>query len=168
MKKIIAMTLVCAAAFLGAAEKNLAPTQWAIYGKNGDNSATTLTKDGVATCFIKNVKDAKTGQNAFTGLVSAVKFAQPLTGSLTFGGESKATDVKGNTPHNYCVYLDITNADGTKLYGQTAVFTGGTHDWEKKSTTIKLAKPIKDANVYVIFRNITGKASFRNIFIYNK
>ena len=44
MKKIIAMTLVCAAAFLGAAEKNLAPTQWAIYGKNSEISGTTLSK----------------------------------------------------------------------------------------------------------------------------
>ena len=162
MKKIIALTLICAAAILGAAEKNLAPATWAIYGKNSEISGTTLSKEGVASSFI--TKEGK----SYTGLVSSVKFAKPLTGSLTFGGESKATDVKGNTPHNYCVYLDITNADGTKLYGQTAVFTGGTHDWEKKSTTIKLAKPIKDANVYVIFRNITGKAEFRNIFIYNK
>jgi hypothetical protein len=162
MKKIIALTLICAAAILGAAEKNLAPAQWAIYGKNSEISGTTLSKEGVASSFIKQPG------KFYTGLVSAVKFAQPLTGSLTFGGESKATDVKGNAPHNYCVYLDITYADGTKLYGQTAVFSTGTHDWEKKSTTIKLAKPIKDANVYVIFRNITGKAEFRNIFIYNK
>ena len=162
MKKIIALTLICAAAILGAAEKNLAPATWAIYGKNSEISGTTLSKEGVASSFI--TKEGK----SYTGLVSSVKFDKPLTGSLTFGGESKATDVKGSTTHNYCVYLDITNADGTKLYGQTAVFTGGTHDWEKKSTTIKLAKPIKDANVYVIFRNITGKAEFRNIFIYNK
>ena len=168
MKKIIAMTLVCAAAFLGAAEKNLAPTQWSIYGKNGDNSATTLAKDGVATCFIKNVKDAKTGQNAFTGLVSAVTFPQPAAGSLTFGAESKAEDVKGNTAHNYCIYLDITYADGTKLYGLKAPFKGGTHDWEKKSTTVKLAKPVKVINFYVLFRNSTGKVEFRNIFFYNK
>ena len=37
-----------------------------------------------------------------------------------------------------------------------------------KSTTIKLAKPVKQISFYVLFRNVAGKASFRNVFLYNK
>ena len=162
MKKIFVMALVCAAAFLGAAEKNLAPAKWYIYGKKSDLQSTEITKEGVVVC---NLKEAK---GAMSGVYNSVTFAQPISGSITFGGESKAENVQGASDFNYCVYLDVTCADGTKLYGLKAPFKGGTHDWEKKSTTVKLAKPVKAINFYVLFRNCTGKVEFRNIFFYNK
>ena len=91
-----------------------------------------------------------------------------VVSSLTFGAESKAEKVTGNAPNNYCVYLDLTFTDKTRLFGQIASFKTGTHDWEKASKTIKLAKPVKSISYYVLFRNVEGKASFRNAFLYNK
>lgn len=162
MKKFFVMALVCAAAFAGAAEKNLAPAKWSVYGKNDANQQTVITKEGIINSSVK------TPQGYGTGAVSSLHFAQPLTGSITFGAESKAEDVKGKSFYGYSVYLDLTFADGKKLYGKTAIFSGGTHDWEKKSTTVKLEKPLKSVNFYILFRNVSGKASFRNIFFYNK
>lgn len=162
MKKFFISALLCAAVFAGAAEKNLLPAKWFIYGKNNALQQTVIGADGIINCSVKDPKGLG------TGVIGSMNFATPLTGSITFGAESRAEDVKGKTPHNYCVYLDLTYADGKKLYGQTAVFSGGTHDWEKKSTTIKLAKPLKSVNFYILFRKVSGKASFRNIFFYNK
>ena len=162
MKKLFVMALVCAAALLGAAEKNLAPAKWYIYGKKSDVQSTEITKEGVVVC------NSKVAKGAMTGVFNSIIFAQPITGSITFGGESKAENVQGATDFNYCVYLDMTYADGTKQYGLKAPFKGGTHDWEKKSTTFKLPKPVKGINFYVLFRNCTGQVEFRNMFFYNK
>lgn len=162
MKKIFALALICAAVAVFAAEKNLAPTQWGIYGKNNANQNTVIRKDGQIDCQVKNAK------GGMAGVSWGLNFKTPVKGTLTFGAESKAEKVTGSTPHNYCVYLDLTYTDGKRLYGQVANFNGGTHDWEKKSTTIKLAKPVKQISFYVLFRNVAGKASFRNVFLYNK
>ena len=87
---------------------------------------------------------------------------------MTFGVESKSEKVTGNVAYNYGVYVDLTYVDGKKLYSQTVIFPAGTKDWSKKSKTIKLAKPVKSLSYYVLFRNIQGKASFKNPFLYNK
>ena len=162
MKKIFALALICAAMIAGAAEKNLAPAKWGIYGKQGAKQSTVIQKNGQIDCQVKDAKDA------MAGVVSGVEFTTPVKGTLIFGGESKAENVTGTVGHNYCVYLDLTYTDGKKLYGQVANFKGGTHDWEKSTQTIKLAKPVKSISFYVLFRNVSGKASFRNIFLYNK
>ena len=165
MKQLLVLALLSAALFLGAAEKNLLPAKAAVYGKKSTNSETVIQKNGQIDCFIKD-KSLK-GQN-YAGVVYSVKFAAPVQGTLTFGAESKAEKVVGVAPNNYCVYLDLTYADNTRLYGQLVAFKTGTHDWEKVSKSIKLAKPVKSISYYVLFRNVEGKASFRNAFLYNK
>ena len=165
MKHLLVLALLSAALFLGAAEKNLLPAKFSIYGKKSANSETVIQKNGQIDCFVKN--KALKGDNS-AGVVYSVKFATPIQGALTFGAESKAEKVVGIAPSNYCVYLDLTFADGTRQYGQIAAFKTGTHNWEKASKTIKLAKPVKTISYYVLFRNVEGKASFRNAFLYNK
>ena len=163
MKKMIVMALVCAAAFLGAEEKNLIPSRSFIYGKPNANQSTVIQKNGQTDCSIapKTVKGV-------SGIYYSIPFPKPITGAITFGGESKAQNVIGSAAGNYCLYLDLTYADGKKLYGRSVSFKGGTHDWQKASHTIKLEKPVKHISFYVLFRNVTGKASFRNIYLYNK
>lgn len=163
MKKMILMALVCAAAFLGAAEKNLLPARAFVYGKPNDKQSTVINKDGQIDCAIAP-KTVKGASGAFYNVI----FPKPITGAITFGGESKAEKVTGAGGTNYCIYLDLTFADGKKLYGRSVSFKGGTHDWQKASRTIKLEKPVKQILFYVLFRNTTGKASFRNIYLYNK
>ena len=165
MKHLLVLALLSAALFLGAAEKNLLPAKFSVYGKKSANSETVIQKNGQIDCFVKN--KALKGEN-LSGVVYYVNFATPIKGSLTFGAESKAEKVTGNAPNNYCVYLDLTFTDKTRLFGQIASFKTGTHDWEKASKTIKLAKPVKSISYYVLFRNVEGKASFRNAFLYIK
>ena len=163
MKKLIIMALFCAAAFLGAAEKNLLPAKLFVYGKANEKQSTVIGKNGQIDCAIvpKTVKGT-------SGVFYNIVFPKPITGSITFGGESKAEKVTGAGGSNYCLYLDLTFADGKKLYGRSVSFKGGTHDWQKASRTIKLDKPVKQILFYVLFRNTTGKASFRNLYLYNK
>lgn len=156
------MALVCVAALLGAAEKNLIDGKWAIYGRKEAGQQTVIQKNGQIDCTV--TKSPK----GMSGVVTGLKFAKPLTGTITFGAESKAENVKGNPGSNYCIYLDLTFTDGKKLFGQIAPFKAGTYGWTKASKTIKLPKPVKSISYYVLFRNVTGKASFRNIYLYNK
>ena len=165
MKHLLVRALLSAALFLGAAEKNLLPAKFAIYGKKSDNCETIVQKNGQVDCFIKN-KDVK--DKNMTGCVYSVRFPKAVTGTLTFGAESKGEKVVGRVDGNYCIYLDLTYADGTRLYGQIVSFKNGTNDWNKVTRTIKLAKPVKSLSYYVLFRNVEGKASFRNAFLYNK
>lgn len=161
MKKVFVMALVFAATLLGAAEKNLLPGKWKIYGKNTADQTTVIQKNGQIDCTVRNNK-------GISGVVRYMTFAKPLTGSITFGAESKAENVKGATSCNYSIYLDITFADGKMLYGKVAPFKNGTYNWTKSSATVKLPKPVKRISYYVLFRKATGKVSFRNIFLYNK
>lgn len=161
MKKIVVLALVCAAAVLGAAEKNLLSGKWNVYVKNNANQTTVVQKNGQIDCTVR-VKSGVSGMSKY------LRFAKPITGSITFGAESKAENVKGATPSGYSIYLDIVYADGTKLFGAVAPFKNGTYNWTKSSKTIKLAKPVKQISCYALFRKATGKVSFRNIFLYNK
>lgn len=104
-----------------------------------------------------------TEPNTNAGVVQGVVLNQTAPKAITFSAESKATDVKGTAGANYCLYLDITLADGSKVWGRLANFKAGTHDWEKAQTTYTPAKPIKSLNYYVLFRKMTGEASFRNM-----
>ncbi len=76
---------------------------------------------------------------------------------------SKAEDVSGSPDSDYSVYLDIAYADGTFLWGQTAPFSTGTHDWEKRSVFVIPEKPVKSLSFYTLFRNKSGKVSFRDL-----
>lgn len=163
MKKIVVMALVCAAALLGAAEKNLLSAKWNIYGKKIAGQQTVIQKNGQIDCNVTLAKKGMAGVNQGLNF-----FKKPLTGTITFGAESKAENVKGNPSSNYCIYLDLTFTDGKRLYGQIAPFKAGTYGWTKSSKTIKLPKPVKSISYYVLFRNVTGKASFKNIYLYNK
>jgi hypothetical protein len=78
-------------------------------------------------------------------------------------GWSKAENVTGAADGNYSLYADVLYSDGTWLYGQTANFSVGTHDWEQKSVTIKPEKPIRSVTLNVLFRYKTGKVWFDDI-----
>ena len=76
--------------------------------------------------------------------------------------ESKAENVGGTLDKHYSLYLDITFTDGTHLWGQTASFDVGSHDWQTRKVTIVPEKPIKRFAFYAMFKHHTGKAWFRN------
>ena len=75
---------------------------------------------------------------------------------------SKAENVGGSRDNDYSLYLDLTYTDGEELWGQTAPFTVGTHDWEKREVMVLPAKPIKSLSFHMLLRRHTGKAFFRD------
>lgn len=79
---------------------------------------------------------------------------------------SKAEDVSGAPDSGYSLYLDIDFVDGTHLWGRTANFSCGTHDWEMGRVWVFPEKPIKQVIVYGIFRGHTGKVWFADFALY--
>ena len=75
-------------------------------------------------------------------------------------GWSKAENVSGSPDNGYSLYVDITYADGTPLWGQTANFNCGTHDWEQRQFVLLPDKPVKSLTLHCLFRGHTGKAWF--------
>ncbi|NOY80988.1 MAG: hypothetical protein GXP31_08280 [Kiritimatiellaeota bacterium] len=75
-------------------------------------------------------------------------------------GWSKALQVSGGPDSNYSLYLDLEYMDGTPLWGQTAAFETGTHDWRRATVTVMPSKPVRSVKVYGIFRGHAGTAWF--------
>ena len=75
-------------------------------------------------------------------------------------GWSKAENVSGTPDSGYSLYVDITYADGTPLWGQTVDFNCGTHDWEQRQFVLLPDKPVKSFTLHCLFRGHTGKAWF--------
>jgi hypothetical protein len=75
-------------------------------------------------------------------------------------GWSKAENVTGSPDNGYSLYVDIVYADDTSLWAQTANFTCGTHDWEKRQFVLLPDKPVKSLTLHCLFRGHTGKVWF--------
>ena len=75
-------------------------------------------------------------------------------------GWSKAENVTGSPDNGYSLYVDLVYADGTPLWGQTASFTCGTHDWEQRQFVLLPDKPVKSFTLHCLFRGHTGKVWF--------
>ena len=75
-------------------------------------------------------------------------------------GWSKTENVSGSPDNGYSLYVDIVYADGSHLWGQTANFNCGTHDWEKREFVLLPDKPVKSFSLHCLFRGHTGKVWF--------
>ena len=75
-------------------------------------------------------------------------------------GWSKAEEVSGSPDSGYSLYVDIVYADGTPLWGQTADFSCGTHDWEKREFVVVPDKPVRVLTLHCLFRGHMGKVWF--------
>ncbi|MBI5684591.1 MAG: hypothetical protein HZC54_05895 [Verrucomicrobia bacterium] len=104
-----------------------------------------------------NGADATAQRGASQSVVLNQKTAAPVVAEAW----SKAENVGGSRDSDYALYLDLVYADGDQLWGQTAFFSTGTHDWEKRQVVVLPAKPIKSLSLHLLLRRHTGKAWFR-------
>jgi len=74
---------------------------------------------------------------------------------------SKAERVGGSRNNDYALYLDLTYSDDTPLWGQTAPFNPGTHDWERRRVVVVPEKPIKRVDFHLLLRRHPGRVWFR-------
>ncbi len=83
---------------------------------------------------------------------------QPIVASVW----SKAANVSGGRDNDYSLFLDLRYSDGTPLYGQTANFATGTHDYERGEVMVLPEKPVKSLSFYLLLRGHSGRALFRD------
>lgn len=95
------------------------------------------------------------------GVSQSVELNQTEPKPIVAVAWSKAEGVGGGRDNDYSLYLDLTYADGEPLWGQTASFSVGTHDWEKRQVVLLPAKPIKSLSFHMLLRKHAGKAWFR-------
>ena len=89
-------------------------------------------------------------------------YERPDRTPIVFGGWSRANGVNAV---DYCVYLDIHYADGSKDWGKRADWRQGTHDWEEVSAVYLPKKPVAKIEAFVLKRKGSGKAEFRDVFL---
>jgi len=75
--------------------------------------------------------------------------------------QQRPTAVGGSPDNDYSLYLDLIYTDGTPLWGQTAPFRTGTHDWQRAEVKVFRTKPVKSVTVNLLLRRHAGKASFK-------
>jgi hypothetical protein len=85
--------------------------------------------------------------------------------TLVVRGWSRAQGVSGSADAGYSLYVDLLYADGTPLWGQTADFRCGTHDWEQRELLILPERPVKSLTIYCLFRGHTGRVWFDDVAV---
>ncbi len=98
------------------------------------------------------------------GLSQTVTLNQTEPRELTAQAWSRAENVAGTPDTNYCLYLDLTYADGTHLWARTAAFPTGTHDWAPATVRVAPEKPVRTVAVHLLFRgDAQGTAWFDDV-----
>ena len=129
-------------------------TGWAAYGQG-------FTADGsVRQGSGPSLRCRTTAGGQTTGAFTTVALNQARALPLSIAGWSRADGVDGVADNDYSIYVDVTYADGSALWGQTALFETGTHDWQRQILTLFPSKPVKSLNVYALLRNHIGTAWF--------
>lgn len=87
-------------------------------------------------------------------------YDKPDRTPVVFEGWSRAEKASAR---DYCLWLDVHYADGTKQWAVQADFTPGTHDWEHVRDLWIPAKPVEKIEFFAFLRKGTGTAEFRDL-----
>ena len=138
---------------------NGAPSGWKSFGA-GCTLASSGSHGGIYAlqCAGQNATEVR-------DLYQTVYLYQTVPAPIQISGWSKALNVTDSSSSDYSIYTDVVYSDGSKLYGQTAPFNVGTHDWEQSDVLINPLKPIHDLTVHTMFRNHTGTAWFDDLSV---
>jgi len=108
------------------------------------------------------VCDNSTGTAARRGVSQSVVLNQTRPEPIVAAAWSRAEGVTGSSGPDYSVYLDLVYDDGRELWGQSAAFKTGTHDWQRAQVVIVPERPVQRLTFYLLFRQHGGKAQFRD------
>ncbi len=95
------------------------------------------------------------------GASQTVVLEQTVPEPIVAVAQSRAEGVSGSPDNNYSVYLDLVYTDGSPLWGQTAIFSTGTHDWQTRRVVLVPEKPVKAVTMHLLLRGHAGKVEFR-------
>ncbi len=130
---------------------------WAAY-----EQGYSLVRGEAHTGTLSAVCDNPMGERRL-GLSQSLSLDRTDIRPLVASGWSKAEGVPGTADANYSIYVDLIYQDDTPLWGRTAEFTCGTHDWEYREVRIIPEKPVKRVSVYALFRGRPGKVWFDDV-----
>lgn len=137
--------------------ENGVAAHWGAY-ESGCSVAAGAGRSGGAAIYCHNE-----GTTARSGARQTLVLDQKTPAPLLVRGWSRARNVDGSKSSDYSVYVDLLYEDGTPLWGQTADFNTGTHDWESQEVIIIPAKPVKSLTVYALFRRMGGEVWFDDL-----
>lgn len=100
-----------------------------------------------------SLRCAKAGAGTLYWLSYTVALNQTRPKPLVVSGWSKAENAQGTQGGEYSVWVDLQYTDGTPLWGQKAPFEPGTHDWQYAEKSFVVTKPVRSAQVNLLFRN---------------
>ncbi len=101
-------------------------------------------------------------ERAARGVCQTVVLNQKVPLPIVAAAWSRAENVGGTADSDYSIYLDLVYADGEPLYGQTAAFSTGTHDWERRGVRVLPSRPVRSVSFYLLLRRHSGKVWFRD------
>ena len=134
-------------------------TDWSA-APDGFTLATGEGRNGSVSLCCNN----PTGKGWF-GASQTLSMNRTNVAPLLVKGWSKAQDMSGSMDGGYSLYVDILYVDGTPLWGQTANFRTGTHDWEQRQLVILPEKPVKSLTLHCLVRGHSGKAWFDDVTV---
>ncbi|HPD16851.1 MAG TPA: hypothetical protein PLE19_18040 [Planctomycetota bacterium] len=127
----------------------LKPDRWVAWQKGFERDGDAFVCDNGADKAVQR------------GASQTVELNQKSPQPIVAAAWSKAEGVGGSPDQDYSVYLDLVYADGSPLWGQTANFAVGTHDWERREVLVLPEKPVKTLTMHLLLRRHAGKAWFR-------
>lgn len=134
-------------------EANLA-VGWTPF-EHGYEVVSDVRRTGTTSIRCRNATTAERRGATYTLVLN-----QQAPRPLLVTGWSRAEDVGGTANNDYSIYLDLEFTDGSPLWGQTAPFAVGTHDWQRRQVLIVPSKPIRRVSIHALFRHHTGTAWF--------
>jgi len=131
--------------------KPLAPERAGSYGKGFTREGEEYVCDNGADGTLKR------------GAAWSIELNQTTAVPVIASAWAKAEGAEGSPDDNFSLYIDLVHADGTTLWGQAAPFeTDGEVGWHRREVIVTPDKPIRRLSCYLLFRNHTGRARFKD------
>jgi hypothetical protein len=108
----------------------------------------------------RSIRCVSAAQDELRGATYRIVLNQTAAAPIIVSGWSRAQGVSGTPNNDYSIYIDLIYTDGTPLWGQTAPFATGTHDWTKQQVLVVPEKPVRELFVHALFRRHSGTAWF--------
>lgn len=99
------------------------------------------------------------------GVSQSLTLNQSNPAPLVVRGWSRCEGVTGSADSGYALYVDLIYADGSTLWGQTAPFRCGSHDWESRELVIMPERPVRTLSLYCLLRGHQGRAWFDDVSV---
>ena len=108
------------------------------------------------------IDGGKNGRRAGVAFSVSLNQKEPLT--IFARGDSRCENVDSSATADYSLYLDIAYIDGTYEYGVKAEFPTRRSNgaWSTRTVMFQPEKPIRSLSMYLLFRNMPGKAWFKS------